>query len=100
MKKTKSKPKNQIEDPVKEEVITTTPSIYTQERRLQIEALMKVIAPTNAQIALIYELYKLFVNPLQVPPDTRGGCSSCGNGISRLYWELLDFYKQNKHKFQ
>jgi hypothetical protein len=74
-------------------------TIYTQERKEILIKLQSVVAPTNAQIQQIYELYKIFINPYKSMPNTSGSCSSCGNSISKLYWELMAWWRDNKNKF-
>jgi hypothetical protein len=74
-------------------------TIYTKERYDILVKLQSVVAPTNSQIQQIYELYKIFINPDKAMPSTSGSCSSCGNSISKLYWDLMQWFKENKSKF-
>jgi hypothetical protein len=74
-------------------------TIYTKERYDILVKLQSVVAPTNAQIEQIYQLYKIFINPDKARPSGNGSCSSCGNSISKLYWELMAWFKENKNRF-
>lgn len=74
-------------------------TVYTKERYDILVKLQSVVAPTNAQIQQIYELYKVFINPNKSAPNVSGSCSSCGNSISKMYWELMAWFKENKSKF-
>ena len=94
----------EIESTVGEEnsLVTNPPvveTIYTKERYDMLVKLQSVVAPTNAQVQQIYELYKVFINPEKAKPNVNGGCSSCGNSISKLYWSLMAWFKENKSKF-
>ena len=74
-------------------------TIYTKGRFDTLVKLQSVVAPTNSQIQQIYELYKIFINPDKARPSGNGSCSSCGNSISKLYWELMAWFKENKNRF-
>jgi hypothetical protein len=74
-------------------------TIYTKGRFDTLVKLQSVVAPTNSQIQQIYELYKIFINADKTMPSSSGSCSSCGNSISKLYWQLMQWFKENKTKF-
>lgn len=60
--------------------------------------LHRVVSPNGNDIALIYELYKKYVNAGARPPRL-GGCQTCGNSVANYWRELCKWYNANQSTF-
>lgn len=59
--------------------------------------LFKIVSPTQADMELIFKLYKKYVEPNAINPRY-GGCNSCGNSIVTYWKKLSVWYMNNSDK--
>ena len=74
-------------------------TIYSIENRDRILKVLRTSSPDEEGMNEIHRLYQLFVDPNQTYYTPPGKCGGCGNGISRLFQKLADWFNSSIHLF-
>lgn len=89
----KGRPRKTKEPVVEEKITQTTDntpkSIFTDEERLELNRILKLVKMDHNDMESIFSLYKKFINPRHKGYNI--GCK-CQNNISKLKDKLIEFY--------
>ncbi len=79
----------------KQEEVQT--GLYPKEDAEQIQRLWKVVRVDNAEMEMIYNLYKKYINPNAARYAVN---CNCHTSISNYWRTLLDWFSNNGDKFE
>ena len=69
--------------------------MITEQDKIELERLAKIVSPNGNDMNSIYDLYKKYVDTNARAPRM-GGCNTCGNSIVNYWRGLINFYNKNK----
>jgi predicted component of type VI protein secretion system len=93
----RGRPKKTTEEITQEtnegEILQEQQSMFTEEERIELERILKLVRMDRQDMDSIFNLYKKFINPKLKVYNV--GCK-CQNNITKLQEKLINFYLSNR----